>query len=138
MSFETTSLSEQGQARKRAMLGELQRELGRRRARRSAARGGAAVAAVALLGAGGVLYSVRTAPAPERAIGQAPEAGLRIVRVRNQPGIVDRLRIDDDRLLEALRSAGYQGGLVRTEGRVLTTGDLPAPADEDKAQGEMG
>src|SRR5690606_27990081 len=39
--------------------------------------------------------------------------------VRNDPAALDRARIDDRRLVQELRSAGYAAGLVRTDRRVF-------------------
>jgi hypothetical protein len=63
-------LSEEGQARREAMLGALRREVAARGRRRLAVRAGAGVAAVALLAAGSVVLvrglSARGTPAPNR------------------------------------------------------------------------
>lgn len=51
--------------------------------------------------------------------GDAPAFRL----VRNDPAALDRARIDDRRLVQELRSAGYQAGLVRTDRRVFLVSD---------------
>ncbi len=136
------ALSPEGLARKRAMLPDLQRQLGRRRVRREAVRGGVAVGVVALVAVGGALLSLRSGPAPVAPVIEPPRGELvsgdgadeaprssTIVVVWNDPGIVERCRIGDDELLEQLRSAGYRGGLVRMGDRVLVTEELPAPPE---------
>ena len=143
-----TPLSAAGEARKRELLPALQRELGRRRARREAVAGSLVVAAAAVIVAAGALVSLRAQPGagiPPRAeqmasadgsdSAPAPGEGERAEQraapveprtrpasftiVHNNPALVERSRIDDRRLVQELRSAGYEAGLVRTGDRVF-------------------
>ena len=51
--------------------------------------------------------------------GESRPHGATFSLVRNDPSLVERRRIDDRRLVQELRSAGYEAGLVRTGDRVF-------------------
>jgi hypothetical protein len=143
------ALSPEAHARKRELLPVLQGQLARRRVRREAITGGAVATAAAVLVAAGAMATLRgqpgevwpvdheqtaalPGPGPEQTpshqpsyqpshqpSGPARPRAVNFALVRNDPSLVERHRIDDVRLVQELRSAGYEAGLVRTADRVF-------------------
>jgi len=138
-------LSVKGRARRERMLADLKATVIRLRRRRATVRlaglGAVVVLAVALLG------RLRREEAPAPVAGGPPESPqapapplefqhLRFEVVRNEPGVLERHRlesrpldpavfIDDDELLSLLAQDGRHVGLIRMQGRVIVTGDVP-------------
>ena len=121
------ALTAAGAARRTAMGEMLQGAVISRRRRRTAFRWAGA-------GALGLVLALLLSPA----ISPAPGAGLKHVAfdtVRDDPGILARYAarpaaipaetwIEDDELLELLRSADRPTGLIRIDDRVILTGDV--------------
>ncbi|MEM0983007.1 MAG: hypothetical protein AAGI17_03550 [Planctomycetota bacterium] len=160
---ETPGLTPEGRARSEAMLGELQGAVRARRRRRKAVRAGGVVTVLAVCGIA-VIVGVRPSGSPgpaavpdarvasadpvDDAVGTPPETvsstiasgtrsvGFGLVRTSAVADVVPLEEIDDDELLRLLAEAGYEGGLIKRDGKVELTAPLPGQDDEDDAAEE--
>ncbi len=152
----TVQLSEAGEARRGAILRQMEASLRRRVQRRRAARGLGAGLAVVLL-AGGAALLLRTpgaAPVPRPGPGPIATAGenaspagltmrhatFQVVQTRHIPGLSGGAAavttIDDDQLLAELQAMGRPTGIIRTRGTVVLTGNVTGgPDQQDGGQG---
>ncbi len=135
-------LSPAARARREEMLTELKRAVRARRRRRRAVQGALATAPV-LLAALVLVLSARTpvAPspvAPPRPVGVAEATST---KPNAEPTLthVSYATIDDDELLDLLRTAGHNAGIARIGPRVIVTGmpslQRPAPPNDGPEPG---
>ena len=152
-----TRLSPQAQARRDAMLGDLEQAVRNRGRRRRATQTATVVAAIALLATGVTAISRLTqspAPTPTPRIANNTEPApapanpnevndtpaptpIRVAYVTNNTDVLSRSsakpdasrvhRIDDEALLQSLQAAGLPAGLARTQGEVRLAFYNPAP-----------
>ena len=161
MAFERhNQLSDAGQARRDAMLGELISVMEQHHRRRKLRRSVAACGAAALLVACGLYYAASAntnVPAMSQQIAQHTLAGdcevesqiepaiaaVHITRVETEPGIADRYRaeasnmvvcVNDVELLETLRRFDRPAGLVRMGGEVFLTASVVDQPSEDNGR----
>ncbi len=154
-------LSAQGQARRTEMLGELRRAVRARRRRRRAAQGALILLPAIALGAIS-LSQLQRSPSTEPMIQPGNQPGpvaadpsprlpvetlvlkhISYVAVHT-PATPRDYTISDDELLELLRAAGHNAGLIRRGSEVIITGvtlpppPTPSPSSPSSSSGGMG
>ncbi len=140
----TDQLSPQGQARREAMLSNLQGAVRARRRRRRAIQAGVIALPLIALGAGVFVMLQRPAPEsptePVIADKTPPAPGPATMALRHisfseatTPATPQINTISDDELLDLLHAAGHNAGMIRRGSEVTLTGvsirSAPAPAE---------
>jgi hypothetical protein len=139
-------LSEAGQMRRDAMLGDLLLAMDTHHRRRHTIRRTVSVCGALLLIAGAAAYIITAAGAnapitahsivatnTQESIAPSPAPGMLIARIDTDPTVLDRYRmanassaiiLSDTDLLESLREINRPAGLVRMEGEVWLTASV--------------